>query len=44
MLMPQNSKLCYSTCFIDMLTEHANQEEIHGQEHTGYPLKIQALD
>lgn len=44
MLMPQNRKLCYRACFIDMLTEHANQEEIRGQEHTGYSLKIQALD
>ncbi len=25
---------------IDMLSELANQEEIHGQEHTGYTLEI----
>ncbi len=35
---------CYMTYIIDMLLKLANQEEIHGQGHTGYTLEIQALD
>lgn len=35
---------CYIMCIIDMLSEQADQEEIHGQEHVSYTLKIQALD
>lgn len=34
----------YITYIIDMLSKLANQEKIHGQEHTGYTLEIQALD